>query len=123
MPQELNLSDESIPIWVRVQECMSLLDRALAESKKRGREYADAEDEYYEAKEDESFALLNAGHANTFIQTVIKGRPNVVEAMRKYHVKEVEYKNAQDAIQGFKLKLRVLEAELEREWEQEKRMM
>lgn len=119
----IELDDESIPIWVRVNECQRLLDLAIAESKTRGRDMVAKEAAYYSAKAEESLAMLDAGYANTFIQTVIKGRPRVSEAMHAYHEAEVYYKNAQDAIQVYKLKLRVMEAELEREWEQEKRRL
>ncbi len=118
----VNLDDESVPLWVRIEECMRLLDIALREAKSRGASMVDAECDYYTAKAKESFALLEAGHANTFIQQVIKGRPAVAEAMRKYHAAEVEYKNANEAINAMKAKLRVLENEYEREWEQSKRM-
>lgn len=116
------LDDESVPLWVRIQECMRLCDLAVSESKARGRRMVEAEAAYYTEKARESFELLTAGYANTFIQTVVKGRPKVAEAMEAYHAAEVEYKNAQDAINVYKLKLRVLESELEREWEQTRRM-
>ena len=116
------IDDESIPLWVRIEECMRLLDLALREAKKRGNLMVDRECEYYTAKARECFELLEAGYANTFIQQVIKGRPAVADAMQKYHAAEVEYKNANEAINAMKAKLRVLENEQEREWEQSKRM-
>ena len=42
--------------------------------------------------------------------------------MTEYHKAEVEYKNANEAINSYKLALRVLENEQQREWEQSKRM-
>ena len=116
------LDDESIPLWVRIEECMRLLDVALKEAKKRGAHMVDMECQYYTAKANECFALLEAGHANTFIQQVIKGRPSVAEAMKNYHAADVEYKNANEAINAMKSKLRVLENEQEREWEQARRV-
>lgn len=85
---EILLDDDSIPMWVRIEECMRMLE---------------------------------AGYANTYIQTVIKGQPKVAAAMGEYHAAEVEYKNANEAIQAYKLKLRVMEAELEREYGQSAR--
>lgn len=116
------LDDESIPLHVRRDECLRLLDLALKEAKSRGAAMVSAEAEYYTAKARESFGLLEAGYANTFIQTVIKGRPAVTEAMGAYHAAEIEYKNANEAINVYKLKLRSIEADIEREWEQQKRM-
>lgn len=123
MPADIMLDDESIPIHVRKMEAKKLLNRAIAAAKKRGFEMNIAESRYYSAKAEESFNLLEAGYANTFIQTVIKGRPSVVEAMRKYHDAEVEYKNANEAINAYKLILKTLESDEEREWEQAKRMV
>lgn len=116
------LDDESVPLWVRIEECIRLIDLALKEAKRRGRDMVDKELRYYSAKSAESFRLLEAGYANTFIQTVVKGRPGVAEAMSEYHEAEVLYRNANEAIQALKLKLRVLENEQQRDWEQAKRM-
>ena len=116
------IDDASIPLWVRIEECMRLLDVALSQAKQRGKNMVDRECEYYTAKSTECFELLEAGYANTFIQQVIKGRPKVAQAMALYHAAEVEYKNANEAINAMKAKLRVLENEYEREWEQSKRM-
>jgi len=114
----MSLDDEDIPLWFRIKECMRLLDTALIEAKKRGAIMVEKEAAYYTAKAEESFALLEAGYANTLIQSVVKGREPVAAAMREYHAAEVEYKNACEAINVYKLKLRVLEAEYEREWGQ-----
>lgn len=119
---EIQLDDESIPLWVREQECMRMLDKALLENKLRGNAYAIAKNRYYTEKSKESFRLLEAGYANTFIQTVIKGRPSVAEAMLDYDIANVEYGNSGEAINVYKIKLRTLEAEIEREWEQARRM-
>lgn len=119
---EVAIDDESVPLWVRIEECMRLLDVALKEAKMRGRAMVEAETAYYTAKAHESFNLLEAGFANTYIQTVIKGRPGVSEAMSAYHEAEVLYRNANEAIQALKVKLRILENEQEREWSQQKRM-
>lgn len=119
---QVALDDESVPLWVRIEECIRLIDLALKEAKSRGRLMVEKELAYYGAKAEESFRLLEAGYANTYIQTVIKGRPGVKEAMGEYHEAEVLYKNANEAIQALKLKLRVLENEQQRDWEQAKRM-
>lgn len=119
---QVALDDESLPLWVRIEECMRLLDLALKEAKGRGRVMVEKEAAYYTAKAQESYRLLEAGYANTYIQTVIKGRTGVSERMREYHEAEVLYKNSLDAINVFKLKLRVLESEMDREWNNQNRM-
>lgn len=122
MDRKVYVDDESLPLWVRIEECMRLVDAALMEAKLRGKEMVAKEAAYYTAKANVSFSMLEEGFANTYIQTVIKGQPGVTEALSAYHDAEVEYKNAVEAIQAYKLKLRVLEAENEREWSQMNRM-
>ena len=118
----VRIDDYSLPVDIRRDECVRLLDIAISEARRRGEEMADAEKDYYVEKACVMFDLLNAGHANTFIQSVIKGMPTVAEKMEDFHMKEVLYKNANEAINAYKLKLRCLQSDLEREWEQAKRM-
>ena len=115
----IKLDDESIPLWVRINECLRLIDAAIVESRRRGLVMVQRESEYYTAKAHESFELLEAGYANTLIQQVIKGRPKVAEAMSAYHAAEVEYKNAQDAVMAYKKCLDTLREQQQREWNQE----
>lgn len=114
--------DETQPTYVRVNAFMRLLRGALARAQDFGMASAAAEASYYGAKSRESFELLEAGHANTFIQAVVKGRPKVAAAMRARDEAEVEYKNAVEAVNVYKLALRVLEAQQEREWSEARRM-
>ena len=118
----IKLNDDSIPLWVRINECVRLIDSAVSEARRRGVVMVEKEAAYYTAKSQEAFELLESGYANTLIQQVIKGRPKVSEAMSAFHAAEVEYKNANEAIQAYKMTLRVLENEMQREWEQSKRM-
>ena len=97
---------------------MKMLDKALLECKTRGAAMVRAEAEYYTAKAQESFTLLEAGYANTYIQTVIKGRPKVCEKMTAYHAAQVEYENAREARNVWKKKLDTLREQYAREWSQ-----
>lgn len=114
-------SDEmyEMPLWEQITHCMRMLDTALLECKSRGKAMVAAEAVYYTAKAQESFDLLEAGHTNTYIQTVIKGRPKVCEAMTAYHAAEVEYENAREARNVWKKKLDTLREEYAREWGRE----
>lgn len=113
--------DPEAPLHIQRDECIRLLDVALMEAKARGRRLVEAEAAYYSAKAHETFELLEQGYANTTVQGVIKGQDKTGVAMRAYHAAQVEYDNAKEAINVYKLKLRSLEAEIEREWEQARR--
>lgn len=114
--------DETVPTHVRVEACMRLIRAQMGKAVEYGRALASSKAAYYSAKDRESLEMLQAGYANTYIQTVIKGRPSVSPALRAYDLADVEYRNANEAIQAYKLVLRVLEAQNEREWEQTRRM-
>ena len=122
MDDEEVVYDETMPTHVRVEACMRAIRKAQRDADQYGRAMAAAKAAYYSAKDRESFAMLQQGYANTYIQTVIKGRPDVSPALRAYDLADVEYRNANEAIQAYKLVLRVLEAQNEREWEQARRM-
>jgi len=107
------------PLWEQIKHCMRMLDTALLECKQRGSAMVKAEADYYTAKDRESFRMLEAGYANTYINTVIKGRPSVSEAMSAYHAAEVEYENAREARNVWKKKLDTLREEYSREWGRE----
>lgn len=120
MPNEFTLDDESIPLHVRRDECVRLLDLALYESKRRGNVMAEKKRAYYTAKAQAAFALRAEGNPVTFISDVLKGC--VADEQFEYDKATVEYENAKDGVQVYKLKLRVIEAEIEREWNAQKRM-
>lgn len=103
-------------LWQEIRETQRLLELALSESKRRGEVMVRAEAEYYTAKAEASFALKEEGVPVTFIQTVIKGVPEVCEAMTRYHAAQVEYENAREGRLVFKKRLDVLREQLQREW-------
>lgn len=103
-------------LWQEIRETQRLLELALSEAKRRGEVMVKAEAEYYTAKAEASFALKEQGVPVTFIQTVIKGVPEVCEAMSRYHAAQVEYENAREARQVWKKKLDTLREQYSREW-------
>ena len=107
---------DELPLWEQIKECNRMLDVALRECKERGNRMVEKEAAYYTAKSEESFRLLEAGYANTFIQTVVKGRPKVSAAMSEYHAAQVEYENAREARNVWKKKLDSLREQYQREW-------
>lgn len=122
MDSEIYLDDGSVPLHVRRDECIRQLEYALKLSRQRGIAMCDAEAEYYTAKAENVFSLKESGMPATLITLVIKGVREVVGKLRGFHAAEVEYKNAQEAVNVYKLKLRSIESEIEREWNQSKRM-
>jgi len=84
--------------------------------RKTGREKSEAEREYYVAKAQESLRLKEAGQPVTMIQLIIKGQPVVAEKMFKFHVADTIHQANLEHVQGTKLRMRLLEAQIQREY-------
>lgn len=108
-----------LPLWQQLTECMRMLDKALLECKKRGSAMVLAKAHYYTVKAQAAFALREDGYPVTFIQDVLKGMPDVNDAMREYNAAEVEYENAREARNVIKKKIDTLREEYQREWGRE----
>ena len=125
IPEEhgsIAFDDESIPLHVRRNEAMRMMLVALRESKGRGITYAKAEAEYYTAKALDTDRLLMEGNTATSTSDKVKGQPRTNDALEKRIAEEVGYKNAVDAHQAYKAIAKILNDDIQREFEQAKRM-
>lgn len=113
--------DESIPLWVRIQEAERMLYVAMKEAKVRGLKWAQLEAHYYSMKAEETLLLHEQGHTATNIANIIKGQPKTNEALERMHEAEVLYDNAKEAINVYKIIARILNDEQQREFEQARR--
>ena len=86
------------------------LDTCIKQLRKTGTAYAEAERAY-------KVLLRDEGMAVGMIDKVILGIPSVAEARFKRDIAEVVYKANQDAIQSIKLQLRLLDNQIQREWQ------
>ena len=118
---DICFDDESIPLWVRIDEALRMVMFAQKAAKQRGITWAMSESAYYSVKADETFELYEKGTPATVIAQVIKGMPKTNRALEKRLAEEVGYKNAVEAIQCYKLIARLLNDEQQREWEQARR--
>ena len=117
----IRFDDESIPLWVRINEAMRMVTVAQRAAKDRGITWAKAEAAYYNCKAQETFELYEKGTPATVIAQVIKGMPDTNKALEVRLAEKVGYTNAQDAAQAYKLIARILNDEQQREWEQARR--
>lgn len=107
-------------LWADILDCQAMLEKALAISKERGNAWAVAEAAYYSVKAETAYRLMKEGNSASFIALVIKGDPEVNEAMAECNARLVEYENAKEARNVFKKKLDTLREEYAREWNQSK---
>ena len=107
-----------LDLWQEIQETKKLLDIALKEAKARGQAMNAAEARYYTLKDMRVRELMDENKSGTVIAMLIKGEPDVNEAMNKYHDMQVEYRNACEAINCYKRWFDFLREQYQREWNQ-----
>lgn len=93
-----------------------LLDTAIKELGKRGRAYAEAEKEYRIAMARKILEEREKGTPVTIISDLCRGNPEIAKLRFDRDCAEVVYKSAMEAINGYKLQIRILDAQVEREW-------
>ena len=82
-----------------------------------GRAYAEAERDYKIVLRQEALKLRSDEHMPvTLIDKVVYGIPEVADKRFRRDVAETMYKTAQESINTLKLKMRILDAQIAREW-------
>lgn len=99
-----------------LQRDRDLMRKAVAECTDRGRVLARAEAEYQEAKNIRVLEMKDERVPATLIQLLIKGDPKVNEKLFRRDVARVDYDSARDAVNVYKLDARLLEQQIQREW-------
>ena len=103
-------------LWLELQKKMAYLEKALEQARKRGEEYANAEKEYQIAKNEAVLLLRDQGTPATLIQLQVKGQKDVADKMLRRDIANVLYESAQEAINVYKLEIRVIQEQIEREY-------
>lgn len=92
------------------------LEISIKSLRKSGTDYAQAEKDYKILLRTECLRLRDDGMAIGMIDKTCYGIPSVAEARFKRDVAEAVYKANMEAINSIKLQMRLIEAQLEREW-------
>ena len=92
------------------------LDYSIKTLRKSGTEYAQAERDYKVLLRQECLKLRDEGMAIGMIDKTCYGIPSVAEARFKRDVAEAVYKANLEAINSIKLQMRLIEAQIQREW-------
>lgn len=93
------------------------LEKAVAELRTNGTELAKAERDYKVLLRQECLKLRDEGMAIGMIDKVCYGIPSVAEARFKRDVAQTTYDANQDFINSIKLQLRLLESQIQRDYE------
>lgn len=103
-------------LFLELRDKQRMLETALGELGKRGREYADAEQKYRIALAQKMLIERDKGLPVTIISDICRGDKEIAKLKFNRDVAEVMYQAAQEAIQAYKLGIRMLDSQIEREW-------
>ena len=96
---------------------VSILDESIESLKESGIDYANSEKNYKIILRQECLKLRDQGMAIGMIDKVCYGIPSVAEARFKRDVADAMYKADLESINAVKLEIRLLEGQINREWE------
>lgn len=100
-----------------LQQKIKELNISIKKLRETGTEYAESEKEYKITLRQEALKLrAEKGMPVTLIQQVVYGVPEVAEKRFVRDVKEAVYKANIEAINVFKLQIRIIESQLQREY-------
>lgn len=94
----------------------ALLDTAIRQLGIRGRAYAQAEHDYRVAMRKKILEERANGTPVTIISDLCRGDPDVAKLRIERDIALTVYESAKEAIQTYKLQIRILDAQIEREW-------
>lgn len=100
-----------------IGEKISLLDSAITQLGKRGKTYAQAEMDYKIALAKKILEERDKGTPVTIISDVCRGNPEIARLRFERDCAEVVYKSAMEAINSYKLQIRMMDSQLSREWD------
>ena len=99
-----------------LQAKIKQLELSVKELRTSGTNYAKAERDYKILLRTECLKLRDEGRAIGMIDKTCYGLPTVAEARFQRDVAKTIYEANQDAINSLKLQIRVIEAQINREW-------
>lgn len=100
-----------------IQDLTNRLNQAIRLLAQYGKEFAETERDYKISLRQEALKLrAEKNMPVTLIQQVVYGVPDVADKRFKRDVAEAMYQTAQENINSIKLQIRVVEGQLNREW-------
>lgn len=106
----------NIDLYEEIQRLMAELTASIRKLRDNGAKLADAERDYKITLRQEALRLRAGDMPVTLINNIIYGVPEVAEKRFKRDVEQANYDANKEHINVTKLKLRILEAQLSREW-------
>ena len=93
-----------------------LLTKSLEQFKARGQEYAKCYRNYRVLVAQELLKLKAEGMPVTIAYDIARGKEEVADAKEKEIIAECMYKSCQEAINTYKLQIKILQEQINKEW-------
>lgn len=103
-------------LFMEMQDKQQLLEKALKELGRRGRAKADSEQKYRIALAQEILIKRDKGFPATLISDLCRGEKHIAKLKFERDVADTMYTAALEAINAYKLNIRVLSDQIDREW-------
>lgn len=103
-------------LYAKLDELEALLEEDLEECRKSGFQYAEHEAEYRKALRVEIMAERRKGTPVTVTSDICRGMEHIADLKQARDAAEALYKTSQEAINVHKLRLRMVDAEIQRIW-------
>ena len=103
-------------MWEEIEKYNNLLETAVTEMKSRSRKLAEAEYHYRIALSKRLTELRAEGQAVTHLADIARGEPEIAKLRLNRDIAKGLYDSSQEAINVYKIKIRVLENQYAREW-------
>ena len=103
-------------MWQEVEQAMNDLQKCLKEFKDYNKIYAIKEQKYRVALSKKLLELRAAGEKVTHLADIARGLPEIAKLRFDRDIAEGLKKSAEEGINFYKIKIKVLENQLQREW-------
>jgi hypothetical protein len=100
---------------LKMNDLNNLLTTALGEYKKRGNDYAKAYSNYRKLVAQELLRLKAEGMPVTIVYDIARGKEEVAQAKEQEIIAECLYKSCQEAINAYKLQIKILQEQINKE--------
>ena len=100
----------------KIEELVNDLNTTIDQYAVMGESLADAQAEYNVLLRQKALVEKDKGVSVTFLDKFLKGDPEVAELRKKRDIAESRYKTLGEKINAIKLAIRILDAQISREW-------
>lgn len=97
-------------------KAIKTMQSALELLPKRSKEYAEAEKNYRVELRKEMLFLRNDGYPATLVSDLARGKKEIAELKEKRDIAESLMKSANEAINVYKIEVKLIEEQIKREW-------